>query len=293
MADPEDVCVLIPTLNEAATIGDVIDGFADEGFENVLVVDGQSSDETVAIARERGAEVMIQSGLGKGLAVRQGLDAIDARYVLLVDGDGTYRATDAGRMIAPLDEDKAEHVIGNRFADLRSGSMTRLNRLGNRFINWVFSKIHGANLKDILSGYRAISMDSVEKMRLTAEGFGIETEMAVECVRNGIPTEVVDITYRPRPDQSSTNLRPVRDGGVILSTLYRLARTTNPFFYFGSLGALSSLVAISVGGFVIYDWIFRGIPHLVLAMLAAFGLLFGVQLFTFGLLSDMILRLRR
>jgi len=130
-------------------------------------------------------------------------------------------------------------------------------------------------------------------MRLTAEGFGIETQMAVECVRNQVPTAVVDITYKPRPDQSTTNLRPFLDGGVILSTLYRLAKTTNPLFYFGSLGAVSGVLALLVGVFVVYDWVVNGIPHQVLAMVAVFGLLFAFQLLTFGVLTDMIVRLRR
>jgi dolichol-phosphate mannosyltransferase len=117
--------------------------------------------------------------------------------------------------------------------------------------------------------------------------------MAVECVRHDIPSTVVDITYRPRPDRSSTNLRPFRDGGVILSTLYRLARTTNPLFYFGSLGVLSASFAAVVALYVGYEWFVRGVPHQVLTMVAAFGVLFGVQLLTFGVLTDMIVRLYR
>lgn len=292
MAAHEDVCVLIPTLNEAATIGDVIDGFTDEGFEHVLVVDGDSDDGTVSVAREHGAEVVVQSGSGKGQAVREALAAVERDIVLLVDGDGTYRPDDAYGMVSPIGDDQAAHVIGNRFADLKPGAMTRLNRAGNRLINWTFAKIHGHDLKDILSGYRALTIDSAAQMHLTAEGFGIETEMGVECVRNDIDTAVVDVTYQPRPDQSTTNLRPFRDGGVILSTLWRLARTTNPLFYFGSLGALSTLVAVFVGLFVAYDWVVNGISHEVLAMVAAFGVLFGFQLLTFGVLTDMIVKLR-
>lgn len=292
MAAPDDVCVLIPTLDEGPSIGHVIDGFAEEGFERILVVDGHSTDDTVDVAREHGAEVRIQTGTGKGQAVREGFDAVERPYVLLVDGDGTYRPEDAADMIQPFQEG-AEHVIGNRFADLRPGAMTRLNQVGNRLINRVFNLIHGRDFRDILSGYRALSTESIDRMQLTADGFGIETEMAVECVRNDIPTAVVDITYRPRPDRSSTNLRPVRDGGVILSTLYRLAKTTNPLFYFGSLGIVSMVIAFLIGGFVAYDWVIRGIPHQVLAMVAVFGILFGFQLLTFGVLTDMIVRLNR
>ena len=87
---PDDVCVLVPTLEEEATIGEVIDGFHEEGYTTVLVVDGDSEDATREIARERGASVLVQSGSGKGQAVREAMEYVDLPYVLMVDGDGTY-----------------------------------------------------------------------------------------------------------------------------------------------------------------------------------------------------------
>jgi len=89
MSEYEDVCALVPTRNEAATIADVVDGLYDVGVGHVLVVDGNSGDETPKIAEEHGAEVVQQTGDGKGQAVRQGVDRIDESYVLLLDGDGT------------------------------------------------------------------------------------------------------------------------------------------------------------------------------------------------------------
>jgi len=151
MPDPEDVCVLVPTLNEAETIGEVIDGFAERGYDNVLVVDGRSDDGTREIAVEHGARVIEQTGSGKGQAVREGLEHIEAEYVLMLDGDGTYRPADAERMLEPLDDDY-EHVIGNRFAEMEDGSMPKLNGFGNRAINRAFRFIHGRDLEDILSG---------------------------------------------------------------------------------------------------------------------------------------------
>lgn len=288
-----EVSVLIPTLDEAETIGEVVDGFREQGFENVLVMDGHSSDGTPEIAAKRCARVEVQSGDGKGQAVREALSLIDTEYVLLVDGDGTYRASDAPAMLDPLLTGDAEHVVGNRFANLEAGAMTRLNKFGNRLINWAFQAIHGEDFGDILSGYRAFTLDSARKIPLSAEGFGIETELAVECVKNDIETAVVPITYRARPSESEPNLRPFRDGAIIVLTLYRLARTNNPLFYFGSLGLVSMLTGGFVGAYVGIEWFVYGISHEVLAIVAAFGLLFGVQLVMFGVLSDIILALFR
>jgi dolichol-phosphate mannosyltransferase len=293
MPRPDDVCVLVPTLDEAETIGDVVRGYREEGFENVLVVDGRSTDETTEVAAEAGARVVTQSETGKGQAVREAVsEHIDVPYVLMVDGDGTYLPSDAEAMLRPLDEGY-DHVIGDRFADMREGAMTRLNRAGNRLFNRAFAYIHGTDFGDILSGYRAFSRESFERMTLTAEGFGIETEMAVECAKHRIDTTVVPITYLPRPSGSNTNLSPFRDGSIILLELYRRAKTNNPLFYFGSVGFVSTAVGLGIAVWVGVEWVTRSISHEVMAVVAASGILFGVQLLMFGVLSDLIFSLHR
>jgi dolichol-phosphate mannosyltransferase len=293
MPPRDDVCVLVPALDEAETIGDVVRGYHEQGFENVLVVDGGSTDETVGVATEAGARVVEQSGTGKGQAVREAVaEHIDAPYVLMVDGDGTYLSSDADAMLEPLDEGY-DHVIGDRFADMREGAMTRLNRVGNRAFNRAFAFIHGTGFGDILSGYRAFSRESFERMTLSAEGFGIETEMAVECAKHRINTAVVPITYLPRPSGSNTNLSPLRDGSIILLELYRRAKTNNPLFYFGSVGFVSTAVGLGIALWVGVEWVTRSISHEVMAVVAASGILFGVQLLMFGVLSDLIFSLHR
>ena len=293
MVDADDVCILIPTYNEAATIGDVVSGFVAEGFDHVLVIDGGSTDETPRIAREAGARVVEQSGSGKGQAVREAIGLIERPYVLMADGDATYRPDEAREMLAPLFAGDAEHVIGDRFANMKPGAMSSLNQVGNRIINRAFAFIHGRDLQDILSGYRAFTTRSARRLSLTADGFGIETEMSVECVKHGVETAVVPITYEPRPDESETNLRPFRDGAVILTTLYQMAKTNNPLFYFGSVGSLSTLAGLVLAAYVGVEWFVRGISHEVLAFIAGVGILFGVQLLMFGVLSDMIVALNR
>ncbi|MFT4904157.1 MAG: glycosyltransferase (TIGR04182 family) [Natronomonas sp.] len=293
MPDLADVCVLLPTLNEAETVGEVIDGFHDEGFEHVLVVDGNSTDATRSIARDHGAEVVTQSGTGKGQAVREGVAHIDQPYVLMADGDGTYRPEDAEQMLEPLFDGRADHVIGDRFADMEPGAMTRLNAVGNWLINRLFAAIHGRNLKDILSGYRAFSRESFERFRLDAEGFGIETELAAECVRQGVPTEVVPIRYEARPGGSETNLNPLTDGGRIMLTMYTLTKTNNPLFYFGSISAIGTFIGVGLAGYVGYEYFVNSISHDVIALLAAFFVLLSAQLLMFGVLSDIIVSVNR
>ncbi|MXV62027.1 S-layer glycoprotein N-glycosyltransferase AglJ [Natronorubrum sp. JWXQ-INN-674] len=288
----DEVCVLIPTLNEGATIGSVIDGFYEAGYTNVFVVDGDSDDDTCEVARERGAHVLVQSGSGKGQAVREALEYINVPYVLMVDGDGTYDPADADRMLEPLSRGY-EHVIGNRFANMDDDAMKALNGFGNRMINKSFRFIHGADYDDILSGYRAFTVDSFERFSLDSDGFTIETELAVECVKHGIDTTVVPISYRARPDESETNLHPLKDGGTIVLALYSLAKTNNPLFYFGSLGIGGILSGGVIATYVLWQWFQHGVGHEIMAMASAAAILLGVQLLMFGVLSDMLVTLHR
>ena len=293
MPDPEAVTVLLPTYDEAATIGDCVDGFRAEGFDDILVMDGGSTDDTQHIAADHGARVETQSTSGKGEAIREAVrEHIDREYVIMADGDGTYLPEQADRMLAPLD-DGYEHVIGNRFADMEPGAMTKLNQIGNKLTNWLFSSIHGEAFEDILSGYRAFSRESFERFTLSADGFGIETEMAVECAKRDIPTAVVPITYLERPAGSNTNLHPIKDGGIIFLELFRRAKTSNPLFYFGSVGIASGLFGALLALYVIVEWFVYTVPHQVIAIASAGAVLFGVQLLMFGVLSDLILTLHR
>ncbi|MFC7021004.1 MULTISPECIES: S-layer glycoprotein N-glycosyltransferase AglJ [Haloarcula] len=294
MADRDDVCVLLPTYNEAETIGSVVTGFREAGFDNVLVVDGGSSDDTRDIAAAAGARVVEQSGSGKGQAVREAVRRwIDEPYVLMADGDATYRSEEADRMLEPLLYGDAEHVIGDRFANMLPGAMTRLNMVGNRFINRAFAVIHGRDMGDILSGYRAFTRESFERLSLSADGFGIETEMAVECVKHNVRTAVVPITYEPRPEESDTNLHPLRDGATIILTLYQMAKTNNPLFYFGSVGLSSILLGAVLAAYVAYDWFVNSTSHEVIALVGGVAILLGLQLLMFGVLSDMIVAVNR
>ena len=100
--DKDLVCILIPTLNESPTIGPVIQGYLNQGFTHILVIDGHSNDDTRQIAENSGAKVILQQGKGKGTAIIEAFARITRPYVLMVDGDGTYLPEDAESLINPL-----------------------------------------------------------------------------------------------------------------------------------------------------------------------------------------------
>ena len=291
-----EVCVLLPAMDEAETVGSVVTGFREVGFDEILVVDGGSDDGTQTRAREAGARVVEQRDRGKGQAIRQAVaEEIRRPIVLMADADGTYDPSDAARMLDPIQNGRAEHVIGDRFGDLEPGAMTRLNEVGNRLANGVFGVVHGERLGDILSGYRAFTRRSIRRYSLSADGFGIETELSVETVKHGTTVEVVPVTYRARPAGSETNLHPITDGARIFGTLYRLAKTSNPLFYFGSIGSIALLAGLVIALYVGAEWFLRTppVPHEALTVVGAAAVILGVQLLVFGVLSDVIITANR
>ena len=288
--DRDEVTVLIPTLNEAPTIQALLQDFSDNGYRHVLVIDGRSTDGTADLARDAGATVMEQEGRGKGNAMIEAFRVIETPYILLLDGDGTYAAEDADRMILPLIQG-ADHVIGDRFADADQGAFSRLNYAGNYILNRLFRLAHGRFLYDILSGYRAFTRKAIAQMCLKEAGFGIETEISVEAVRNGQQVAVVPIHYGCRPG-TPTKLNPLQDGYRIAVTIYRLARMNNPMFYFGIIGVVLTLIGFLVGVIVVIEW-FAGITHLPLTILTVLLIMVGIEIFMFGLIGDLILSFHR
>ncbi len=288
----EDVCILIPTLNEEKTIDWIVREFKSLGYSNVLVIDGHSTDDTVKRAQDAGAKVVIQSGRGKGQAVSQAFKLITNKYVAMIDGDGTYLPEEVDKILEPVVTGIADHVIGNRFAKYQKGAFTRLNLFGNRILNKIFGFAYGVWLEDILSGYRAFNYDAIKHIELNRTGFEVETEITVECVKKDLKIVEVPVTYLERVSGAATKLKPIRDGFRIASTIYLLARTHNPLFYFNIIGGLLSISGVAIGVYVVNEWL-KNITHVPLTILATLLIMIGIQMFIFAVLSDLIVSMHR
>ena len=288
--EKDKVCILIPTLNEAPTIRDLISEFKEMGYTNIVVMDGNSRDATREIASESGARVMVQSAKGKGNALIEAFHAIDSPYILMLDGDGTYSPQDAEIMLNPL-MDGYDQVIGNRLIPGNQPAFSRLNLFGNQFINRLFKLAQGKFLFDILSGYRTFTSESIKQLHLKESGFEIETEISAEAVRNDQKIKIVPIQYLKRPG-TNTKLNPFHDGLKITTTIYKLAKSNNPMFYFGLIGIIIMIAGFITGTYVLFEW-FQGIDHLPLTVLTVLLVVVGFQVFMFGVISDMLLGYHR
>ncbi len=288
----EDVCILIPTLNEGETIGKLIREFKSMDYPNILVIDGRSTDDTLKNAQNAGAKVIIQSGAGKGQAVSQAFQLITNKYIVMIDGDGTYLPEEINRLLEPVSAGIADHVIGNRFANYQEGAFTRLNLFGNKILNKIFGFAYGIWLNDILSGYRAFNNNTIKQIELNRTGFETETEITVECVKKDLKIMEVPITYLARVNGATTKLQPLRDGFKIASTIYLLARTHNPLFYFNLIGGFLIAGGIAIGIYVVDEW-FKNITHVPLTILATLLIVIGIQMFIFAVLSDLIVSVHK
>jgi dolichol-phosphate mannosyltransferase len=190
-------------------------------------------------------------------------------------------------------EDRADHVVGNRLENIQGGALKRLNMFGNKMINRFFAIIYRVPLHDILSGYRAFTSEGIRMLDLSMSGFEIESEMTIESVKKGLRIIEVPIAYQPRSAGTKTKLHPFRDGLKIILTIFRMAKTENPMFYFGLMGSLVGMIGFLVGIYVARDWFLWRIEHIPLTILTAILIIVGFQLFMIGIQGDMMASLHR
>ena len=217
------IAVALPCYNEAAAVGRVVEDFRLRlpGAE-VVVFDNASDDGTAAIAAAAGARVVPVPDRGKGFAVRAAFATLrDFDAVLMADGDGTYPAEEAARMIEPVLSGRAETVVGARRPVAGAQAMAPVRALGNVLIRGAFRAFIGPGAGDLLSGYRAFSRRFVREVRLRSEGFEVETELAVLTAALGLAAAEVEVPYRPRIEGTESKLRAFRDGRRILATIVR------------------------------------------------------------------------
>ena len=214
MSQPE-ILIILPTLNEAPTIGRVIDEIPRQTLEGagyrvrVLVVDGNSSDKTRDIAREKGAEITVERRRGKGIAVSRVLGEVAADYVFMLDADYTYPAGYIPEMLKLLDRHQA--VIGSRMRGRReSGAMSRLNLVGNFLLSLIATVFYCRRISDVCSGLWGFRGEVVKKLKLRATAFDLEAELFSQLTRRGYVIAEIPIDYRRR--STPAKLRSLRDG---------------------------------------------------------------------------------
>jgi glycosyltransferase involved in cell wall biosynthesis len=232
----DHVGVVIPALNEEKAIGKVLADLP-AGLGAVIVADNGSGDGTAEAARRAGARVVVEPRRGYGAACLKGISALpaDTEVVVFIDGDYSDFPEDLPRLVAPVDEGRADMVIGSRVLGQReAGSLTLTQRFGNWLATWLIGLIWGVRFTD-LGPFRAISRRALKRLDMRDRDFGWTVEMQVKAAEMGLSCLEVPVRYRKRIGHSKisgTITGTVRAGVKILSIIFARAlnrpRPTQP-----------------------------------------------------------------
>jgi len=199
---PVKLTVVIPTMNEADSIGQVIDEVEKhlsgiEGHE-ILVVDTDSKDGTVEIAVKRGARVVEEPRRGYGRAYKTGFKEAKGNYIATLDADCTYPPDRIPEFMRILDSDRADFIIGDRLSGLSPGAMSLLHRIGNGILNVTARLLFRIPLRDSQSGMWVFRRDLLNSLRVASDGMPFSEEIKIEAMTKGFRVEQIPIEYRPR-----------------------------------------------------------------------------------------------
>ena len=228
MSKQRKLTVVIPALNEAAAIQEVIrevpkEGLGRIGYDvNILVVDNGSSDGTGDLAREAGAEVLLELNRGYGNAYKTGLNAADGDIILCCDADLTYPLGNVPEIITQMDSEGLQFVTANRLAIAEPGAMALRNRLGNIFLTTVTGLLFGFSLRDSQSGMWIIRKELLNKITLESGGMALSQEIKLKAIRATKAWREIPIEYRRRV--GDVKLNAFRDGIGNLINLLKLRR---------------------------------------------------------------------
>lgn len=222
------ISVVIPALNEEATVGMVVARAFQAGVNEVVVVDNGSTDRTAEVAAANGARVVSEPRRGYGAACLAGSLAARGDLLVFMDADGSFDAAEIPRLVAPLIEGKAELVLGSReLGTIAAGAMPSHQRFGNRLAAWLLRAFYGLRISDI-GPFRALRRRDLIALQMSELTYGWPIEMILKAAQQGYRIVEVPVTYRSRlggrSKVSGTLKGSLIAGYRILGTLFKYAR---------------------------------------------------------------------
>lgn len=264
----EDITIVIPVKNEEQAISLVIDELKGEGYQNILVVDGYSADNTLKMVETRkGVTILQQHGKGKTGAIKTAIENVITPYMVVIDGDFTYPAKDIQRLL--VHGANYAQIIGVR--DRKN--ISRVHRFGNWIITKAFNMLMSTNLSDICSGMYLLRTDVARVLELGSKNFAAEVEIAAQTASEYDVTEV-PIGYRRRIGKAKLSWK---SGFNILTAVVSLARKYNPLLLFSAFSVLSAIPAFALLGWVLFRFAVYGVWHSGWALLGVMLLIFASQ----------------
>jgi dolichol-phosphate mannosyltransferase len=221
------ITVVIPTLNEALTIGDVIE-HARPYATDILVVDGHSWDGTAEVARSLGARVVFDGGKGKGEAIRSVIPYLDREITVFIDADGSHDPNDIPTLVRPILDNEADHVSGSRLiggsSELHGGFDECFRLMGSSLITACINRRFKVRLSESQNGFRAIRTSALRDLDLQENITTIEQEMIIKTLKKGYRMgEVPAHEHKRKAGSSKISIRKVA---------FRYVYSTIKYLYF-------------------------------------------------------------
>lgn len=202
------VDVVIPALNEERAIGPVLDDLPKDRVRRVVVCDNGSTDRTAEVAEQHGAIVVRERERGYGAACLRALERMAADppdVVVFVDGDRSDYAEELPALVAPIEADRADLVIGSRALGVAErGSLTLQQRAGNRLASFLLERLYGQETTD-LGPFRAIRWKSLQALEMRDRNYGWTVEMQIKAAKRGLRVAEVPVRYRVRIGESKVS----------------------------------------------------------------------------------------
>jgi glycosyltransferase involved in cell wall biosynthesis len=218
----ELVSIVIPTLNEAGNILEAVTTIHKELEypKEIIVVDGNSTDGTKEIVKDTNfCKLIIEPRRGYGLALKTGMKNAKGNIIIMVDGDGTYEVRHINRMLAKMVEEDADLVLATRMYDPNK-AMGFFNFIGNKVITFCFDFLYSQFLSDTQSGFRAISHEAIDKVKLVEGDMAFATEMLIRFTKKGYKMVEVPTTYKTRK-YGKPKLRKFKSAIEIFTTMVK------------------------------------------------------------------------
>lgn len=251
-----DVAILIPAYNEELTIKKVVLDFLNKisSDDKVFVYNNNSTDNTLKILNsllekdEYKNKLVIENEYkqGKGNVIRRMFREINANIYVLVDADDTYDVNDLDKLISPIKNKNADMVIGDRLSSTYYSENKRpFHNFGNNIVRFFINSIFKTNIKDIMTGYRAMSYNFVKTCPILSKGFEVETEMTIHALQYNMNIDNEIINYKDRPEGSVSKLNTYGDGIKVIWTIIKLYKNNKPFSLFTKVSLVFLILSIA------------------------------------------------
>ncbi len=294
MTSAPRIAVLVPCYNEEAAVGNVVRDFKRTlPGAQIYVYDNNSTDRTRELAEAAGAIVRNEVLQGKGNVVRRMFADIEADLYVMVDGDGTYDAGSAPKLIRALIDGPLDMVNGARVTTVDAAYRPG-HRFGNRLLTGLVSLVFGERTTDMLSGYRVFSRRFVKTFPTLSRAFEIETELTVHALELRMPIADVPTPYRERPPGSQSKLSTFKDGFRILGMIGKLVKEERPLASFSATALVLALASLILAWPIFLTYMETGlVPRLPTAVLSTGLMLLAFLSLASGLVLETVTRGRQ